>query len=98
MSYVMDFESPDKVSPDDQVLTAGAAAGAEGLRLVCDPKSLLFLFGMELDYSSALIGGGFKFKASGGLVRRRLRGTLAWLQPGLSLVCARRRSSQAVQV
>lgn len=28
---------------------------------VCDPKSLLFLFGMQLDYSDALIGGGFAF-------------------------------------
>jgi iron-sulfur cluster assembly 1 len=29
---------------------------------VCDPKSLLFVFGMQLDYSDALIGGGFNFK------------------------------------
>lgn len=29
---------------------------------VCDPKSLLFIFGMQLDYSDALIGGGFSFK------------------------------------
>ncbi|CAN6191277.1 unnamed protein product [Urochloa humidicola] len=29
---------------------------------VCDPKSLLFMFGMELDYSDALIGGGFNFQ------------------------------------
>lgn len=29
---------------------------------VCDPKSLLFVFGMQLDYSDALIGGGFSFK------------------------------------
>ncbi|CAK7337800.1 unnamed protein product [Dovyalis caffra] len=28
----------------------------------CDPKSLLFIFGMQLDYSDALIGGGFSFK------------------------------------
>lgn len=28
---------------------------------VCDPKSMLFLFGMQLDYSDALIGGGFSF-------------------------------------
>ena len=29
--------------------------------LVCDPKSLLYLFGLTLDYSDALVGGGFKF-------------------------------------
>jgi iron-sulfur cluster assembly protein len=28
---------------------------------VCNPKSLLFLFGMQLDYSDALIEGGFPF-------------------------------------
>ena len=28
------------------------------LPAVCDPKSLLYLFGMELDYSTQLIGGG----------------------------------------
>lgn len=27
----------------------------EGVKLVCDPKSLLYLFGMELDYSDALV-------------------------------------------
>lgn len=34
----------------------------DGLRLVCDPKSLLYLFGMNLDYSDALVGGGFQFQ------------------------------------
>lgn len=29
---------------------------------VCDPKSLLYLFGMELGYSTQLIGGGFQFQ------------------------------------
>jgi hypothetical protein len=33
-----------------------------GASAVCDPKSLLFMFGMELDYSDALIGGGFAFQ------------------------------------
>ncbi|KAK2991867.1 hypothetical protein RJ640_013042 [Escallonia rubra] len=32
------------------------------LKKVCDPKSLLFLYGMQLDFSDALIGGGFSFK------------------------------------
>lgn len=56
MSYFMDFETPDKVVDDDAVMVL------EGdMKLVCDPKSLLYLFGMELDYSNELIGGGFKF-------------------------------------
>ena len=25
------------------------------MKLICDPKSLLYLFGMELDYSDALV-------------------------------------------
>ena len=29
---------------------------------MCDPKSLLYLFGMELGYSTQLIGGGFQFQ------------------------------------
>lgn len=62
MSYLMDFESPEKVGPDDTVMDAGTGPEAEGLKLVCDPKSLLYIFGMQLDYSTALIGGGFSFK------------------------------------
>ena len=30
-------------------------------RVVSDPKSLLYIYGMQLDFSSALIGGGFNF-------------------------------------
>ncbi len=33
----------------------------EGVRLFCNPKSYLYLNGLELDYSNELIGGGFKF-------------------------------------
>ena len=33
----------------------------EGVRLVCDPQSLLYLYGMRLDFSDALVGGGFQF-------------------------------------
>ncbi len=51
MSYLMDFETPDNVTADDAVMEY-----ADGFQLVCDPKSLLYLFGMELDYSDALIG------------------------------------------
>lgn len=56
MSYAMDFESEANVQQLDNVMEY-----ADGFRLVCDQKSLLYLFGMHLDYSNALIGGGFQF-------------------------------------
>ncbi|KAL9241473.1 hypothetical protein vseg_015583 [Gypsophila vaccaria] len=56
MSYIMDFESRENTKPDDSVIELN------GFTIVCDPKSLLFLYGMELDYSDALIGGGFSFQ------------------------------------
>ncbi|CAM8899822.1 unnamed protein product [Rhodiola kirilowii] len=56
MSYMMDFESTENTRPDDSIIEYN------GFTIVCDPKSLLFIFGMQLDYSDALIGGGFSFK------------------------------------
>ncbi|KAK4382317.1 Iron-sulfur assembly protein IscA, chloroplastic [Sesamum angolense] len=56
LSYTMEFESKGNTRPDDSVMEYN------GFVIVCDPKSLLFLFGMQLDYSDALIGGGFNFK------------------------------------
>ncbi|CAN6202582.1 unnamed protein product [Urochloa humidicola] len=56
MSYTMEFESRANASPDDSIVEY------DGFAIVCDPKSLLFMFGMELDYSDALIGGGFNFQ------------------------------------
>ena len=35
---------------------------AEGMKCAIDPKSLMFLYGMQLDYSDELIGGGFSFQ------------------------------------
>mmetsp|Transcript_26969 Transcript_26969/g.92077 ORF Transcript_26969/g.92077 Transcript_26969/m.92077 type:complete len:93 (-) Transcript_26969:6-284(-) len=55
MSYVMDFEEIGKIEADDSVIDG------QGFKIVCDPKSLLYLFGLELDYSDELIGGGFQF-------------------------------------
>lgn len=49
MSYAMDFEDGSNVGEEDVV------TDCEGVKLVCDPKSLLYLFGMELDYSDALV-------------------------------------------
>ncbi|KAK6150519.1 hypothetical protein DH2020_015451 [Rehmannia glutinosa] len=56
MSYTMEFESKENSRPDDSVMEYN------GFVIVCDPKSLLFIYGMQLDYSDALIGGGFNFK------------------------------------
>ncbi|MEB3211509.1 MAG: iron-sulfur cluster assembly accessory protein [Leptolyngbyaceae bacterium] len=55
MSYMMDFESLENVREDDEVFDY------EGFKVVCDPKSMLYLYGLVLDYSNALIGGGFQF-------------------------------------
>mmetsp|Transcript_28363 Transcript_28363/g.80066 ORF Transcript_28363/g.80066 Transcript_28363/m.80066 type:complete len:191 (-) Transcript_28363:1117-1689(-) len=56
LSYHMDFEEDSNISSDDMVMEYD-----DGFKLVCDPKSLLYLFGMQLDYSNELIGGGFQF-------------------------------------
>ncbi|MEI7952345.1 MAG: iron-sulfur cluster assembly accessory protein [Synechococcaceae cyanobacterium ELA182] len=60
MSYTMDFVDADAIQGDDETYVY-EPAGAPGFRVVCDPKSLLYIYGMQLDFSSALIGGGFNF-------------------------------------
>lgn len=55
MSYMMNFESIQNVQPEDEIFDY------EGFQVVCDRKSLLYLYGLVLDYSDALIGGGFQF-------------------------------------
>ncbi len=55
MSYMMDFEEPSKIRDDDEVFDY------DSFKIICDPKSLLYLYGLMLDYSDALIGGGFQF-------------------------------------
>jgi iron-sulfur cluster assembly accessory protein len=60
MSYTMDFVPPTAIREDDEVYTY-EPEGAPGFQVVCDPKSLLYIYGMQLDFSNALIGGGFNF-------------------------------------
>jgi iron-sulfur cluster assembly protein len=55
MSYTMDFEDPSNIRETDEVYDY------DGFQVVCDPKSMLYLYGLMLDYSDALIGGGFQF-------------------------------------
>lgn len=55
MSYVMDFIVEDQITEDDHIELY------DDVKCVVDPKSLLYLYGLQLDYSDELIGGGFKF-------------------------------------
>lgn len=60
MSYVMDFADASSINADgtdDQVDTYEA----DKIQCVVDAKSMLYLYGLELDYSTELIGGGFRF-------------------------------------
>jgi iron-sulfur cluster assembly protein len=54
LTYTLNFDSA--ITEKDHVMEY------EGVKLVVDRKSAIFLKGMILDYSDALIGGGFKFE------------------------------------
>ena len=57
LSYVLQFEGEERVSPlMDEVIEKG------GVRVVVDRKSLLFLAGTTLDFEDGLMGQGFTFK------------------------------------
>ena len=55
MSYTMDFEDPANIQDSDEVFEY------DGFKVVSDPKSMLYIYGLVLDYTDALIGGGFNF-------------------------------------
>ena len=55
MSYMMDFDTLNNIGEHDEVFDY------EGFKVICDKKSMLYLYGLVLDYSDALIGGGFQF-------------------------------------
>jgi iron-sulfur cluster assembly protein len=57
LSYVMDFSTEEEIQEDDQI----DDYETENIKCVVDAKSMLYLYGLELDYSDQLIGGGFKF-------------------------------------
>jgi iron-sulfur cluster assembly protein len=46
---------------DENARPTDLALEAEGVKIVCDPKSAKFLTGSTFDYTGNLIGGGFKF-------------------------------------
>jgi iron-sulfur cluster assembly protein len=49
------FEWADQLRPTDKVFTA------HGVSVVIDPKSLVYLGGMQLDFVRGMMGHGFKF-------------------------------------
>ena len=60
MSYTMDFIDAAEIQGDDERYSY-EPADAPSFEVVCDPKSLLYIYGMQLDFSTDLIGGGFNF-------------------------------------
>ena len=52
-SYTLGFD--DQVSETDQIYDV------DGVRVVCDPKSFLYLNGTQIDFEDNLMGRGFKF-------------------------------------
>jgi len=53
LSYVMDFD--DEINETDEIVDLG------DLKVVIDKKSVLYLYGTELQYSSGLNGKGFQW-------------------------------------
>jgi iron-sulfur cluster assembly protein len=53
MAYVIEFA--DELESDDQVFED------QGVKVIVDPKSLLYLDGTELDYTKEGLNEGFKF-------------------------------------
>jgi iron-sulfur cluster assembly protein len=54
MEYTMDFAA--EIDPMDEVVEQGAA------RVMIAPMAQMFLFGTEIDYETALLESGFKFR------------------------------------
>jgi iron-sulfur cluster assembly protein len=52
-SYTLGFD--DQLSETDQV------EEIDGVKVVCDPKSFLYLNGTQIDFEDNLMGRGFKF-------------------------------------
>ncbi len=60
MSYTMDFIGGNEINSEDKVYDYSLNPD-QNFQVVCDPKSLLYVYGMQLDFSKELIGGGFNF-------------------------------------
>jgi iron-sulfur cluster assembly protein len=53
LSYELDF--------DDSIIEGDSISEDNGIKVVVDKKSLLYLFGTELNFSDGLNGKGFEF-------------------------------------
>jgi len=53
MAYVMEFA--DELEPEDQVFED------QGVKVIVDPKSLIYLDGTEVDYAREGLNEGFRF-------------------------------------
>jgi iron-sulfur cluster assembly protein len=53
MSYTMDFV--EKIEPFDEVVEA------KGVKIIVDPKALMFLLGTEMDFKTDKLGASFVF-------------------------------------
>ena len=60
MSYTMDFINENQINDEDKIYDY-SLNNDQFFQVVCDPKSLLYIYGMQLDFSNELIGGGFNF-------------------------------------
>lgn len=54
-SYTLGFDD-SPIGESDMIFDYGP------IRIVCDPKSFLYLNGIEIDFEESLMGRGFKFK------------------------------------
>jgi iron-sulfur cluster assembly accessory protein len=54
LQYSMDFD--ETVKDDDTVFEQPG-----GLKVVCDQEQLVYVDGLEVDFSKKLMGGGFRF-------------------------------------
>ncbi len=53
MSYTLEFA--EAIGPYDEIIED------KGVKILIDPKALMFLFGTELDFKTDKIGSGFTF-------------------------------------
>jgi len=54
LAYVLEFA--DDTNPDDQIFES------RGVKIIVDPKSLVYIDGTELDYGKEGLNEGFKFE------------------------------------